>query len=241
MHVYSRSARDVLRASTLEAIERRAAAYHTAFRKSLKVEKSAVEDIHFDANIQQGGFAERAKIASYRFYRLPNISQVPDLLEGSLLDYASFGDLSVDHQQSLCELVSKLSAGSEPVMLAFKQRMRDEEVYASLLSGDKAELSWRHCLPWVGITQIVVILRSDEDIHEAQAKPSAPSTMTLPVSLSLDAKWLSNTGSDTHTTALQLSMLVELGQATQVRSAKTLCETDVLTIHRVAAGLMDHT
>lgn len=106
-------------------------------------------------------------------------------------------------------------------MLAFKQRMQDDEVYAPLLSGDKAELSWRHCLTWVGITQIFVVLRSDEDIRGAKAKPSAPSTMTLPVSLSLNVTWLNDTGSSTHTTALQLLMVVELGQATKVRPAKT--------------------
>lgn len=187
----------------------------------MKLEKLRIEHIPFDARVQQEDFAARANKGRYRFYDLPNISNVPDLLEGSLLDSASFEDLTLAHQQRMYKLVSKLSTGSEPVVLAFKQRVPQEEIYAPLLSGDKAELSWTYCPPWDGISQIVVILRSDKDIREAEAKPPALSTMTLPVSLSLNATWLSDTGSSTHTTALQLSVVVELGQATKVCPAET--------------------
>ena len=145
--VHSRSARDLLQASTLEAIEKMAADYRKKFKQHLKSEKLLVESIPFDVNTQQEGFAARAKQAGYRLLHLPNIPAGPRVLEGLILDAALFEELSSQHQKRVYKLVSDLTAGSEPVVLAFKQPMSDEEVYAPLLSGDKAKLSWRTCQP----------------------------------------------------------------------------------------------
>ena len=131
-----------------------------------------------------------------------------------MLDSASFEQLSPEHQLWMTNVLLDLS--EKPLVAAFTQFMPDDDVYAALLSGDKAELSWRACRPWRGITQIVVVLRNDTDIGVAAAKPSPPTVVVLPVSLSLDATWRSNTGSNTHTTPLQLSMVVDSGRATEV-------------------------
>lgn len=209
-----RSARDILQATTLEEIEKKAAGYQKSFKETLKVEKHKIEDIE-DIPLQHGDFGTRAKHYGYRLHDLPKVSnKLPNIVESSMLDSASFDQLSSEHQLWMTHVISDLS--EEPVVIAFTQVMPDDEVYAALLSGDKAELSWRACRPWRGITQIVVVLRSNEDIDMAAAKPSAPTVVTLPVSLNLDATWRSSTGSNTHTTPLQVSVVVDSGRATEV-------------------------
>ena len=106
-------------------------------------------------------------------------------------------------------------------------------LYAEMLSGNKAELSWRVSGQWKAVTQLAVILRSEADIQEPQAKPPLPKQYSLPASLTVEIAQPSSLGSSQTSTAFQLLIDVVDNAPDKVRNNALLqvaADLDVLGI-----------
>ena len=132
-------------------------------------------------------------------------------------------------QIAMASALAAFDISEDPCLLALTQIVPDDLVYAAMLSGDKAELSWRVSGQWKAVTQLAVILRSDADIQEAQAKPPLPKQYSLPASLTVDIAQPSSLGSSQTSTAFQVLIDVVDNAPDKVRGNALL---------QIAAGLI---
>ena len=189
-------------------IQQKALQYQASFKHDLKKEYELLDD-KIDEDLTD--YASKAKQYSFR---LPALPRKPKQIDAILMDSADvesgvLSDLDDVQQQTILNLVSKITDGSQhPIVLALTQYMVDDDLYATMLTGDKAELSWRATNMWLGFTEVLVILRNPKDIMEADAVGPMPSKYTLPASLSIEAVSSASGGRSVYSLAFQLLIKV---------------------------------
>ncbi len=208
------SAERLLQASTLVTIEKRASDYQAEFKRKLKEELQRIDDIP-----EEDDLASKAKKYQFRLPPLPCVRNSKSFMDAAMfnVDSGKFSDMHEQQQKQIQDLVATIADGSEePIVLALTQVMQDDDLYAPMLTGNKAELSWRLSAPWRGITEVAVILRNTADIAVADAEVPALSQYTLPASLSVEVTWPSHSGLGAYTLALQLLIAVVDDKPTEV-------------------------
>ena len=186
------------------------------------------------ADLDGSDAATYAKEESFHFESLP---WVQPSKQRQLMDHTIFssdsGTMTQQQQQAMASVLAAFDTSEDPCVLALTQLVPDVLVYAAMLSGNKAELSWRVSGQWKAVTQLAVILRSDADIQEAQAKPPLPKQYSLPASLTVEIAQPSSLGSSQTSTAFQLLIDVVDNAPDKVRNNALLqvaADLDVLGI-----------
>ncbi|DBA71017.1 TPA: hypothetical protein ACH3X2_011447 [Trebouxia sp. C0005] len=212
-----RSAKELLQASMHADIEQKALQYQASFKRDLRKEYDLLDD-KIDEHLTD--YASKAKQYSFRLPPLPRFK--PQQIAAIFMDSADvesgvLSDLDSVQQQTIHNSVSKIADGSQyPIVLALTQDMQDDDLYATMLTGDKAELSWRASANWKGITEVLVILRNPTDILEADAVEPMPREYSLPASLSIEAKCSGSEGQSAYSLAFQLLITVVDGKPVKV-------------------------
>lgn len=214
---FCRSAKELLQASMHADIEQKALQYQASFKRDLRKEYDLLDD-KIDEHLTD--YASKAKQYSFRLPPLPRFK--PQQIAAIFMDSADvesgvLSDLDSVQQQTIHNSVSKIADGSQyPIVLALTQDMQDDDLYATMLTGDKAELSWRASANWKGITEVLVILRNPTDILEADAVEPMPREYSLPASLSIEAKCSGSEGQSAYSLAFQLLITVVDGKPVKV-------------------------
>ncbi|DBB00174.1 TPA: hypothetical protein ACH3X1_014010 [Trebouxia sp. C0004] len=208
-----------LEPSTHADFEQKALQYQASFKRDLKKEYDLLDD-KIDEHLTD--YASKAKKHSFRLPPLPRFK--PTQIAAIFMDSAIFdaesgelSDLNDVQQQMIHDSLSEIADGSQhPTVLALTQYMQDDDLYATMLTGDKPELSWRAPANWLGITEVLVILRNSKDILEADAVEPMPREYTLPASLSIEAICSESGGQSAYSLAFQLLITIVDGKPVKV-------------------------
>ncbi len=199
-------------------IEQKALQYQASFKRDLKKEYELLDD-KIDEHLTD--YASKAKQYSFRLPALPRLP-TPQQLAAILMDSADvesgvLSDLDDVQQQTIHDLVLKIADGSQhPIVLALTQDMQDDALYATMLTGDKVELSWRAPANWKGFTEVLVVLRNPKDVLEADSVEPMPREYTLPASLSIEATRSGSGGQSAYSLAFQLLITIVDGEPVKV-------------------------